>query len=78
MTRMKERVDSEAKFKIKDKGEKCLELSQTDTFSDPQTVKNQPAMQETWMGLIPGLERSPGEGNGTHSNILAWRDPGTE
>lgn len=49
MTRMKERVDSEAKFKIKDKREKCLELSQTDTSSDPQTVKNQPAMQETWV-----------------------------
>ena len=60
MTGMKERVDSEAKFKIKDKREKCLELSQTDTFSDPQTVKNRPAN----MGLIPGLERSPGEGNG--------------
>ena len=25
------------------------------------------------MGLIPGLGRSPGEGNGTHSSILAWR-----
>ena len=28
-------------------------------------------------GLIPGLGRSPGEGN-THSNILAWRIPWTE
>ena len=28
---------------------------------------------------IPGLGRSPGEGNGsTHSNILAWRIPCTE
>ena len=25
------------------------------------------------MGLIPGLGRSPGEGNGNHSSILAWR-----
>ena len=25
------------------------------------------------VGLIPGLGRSPGEGNGTHSSILAWR-----
>ena len=24
---------------------------------------------------IPGLGRSPGEGNGTHSGILAWRIP---
>ena len=29
-------------------------------------------------GLIPGSERSPGEGNGTHSSILAWRIPGKE
>ena len=28
-------------------------------------------------GLIPGLGRSPGEGNG-HSNILAWRITWTE
>ena len=25
------------------------------------------------LGSIPGLRRSPGEGNGTHSGILAWR-----
>ena len=30
------------------------------------------------MGLIPELERSPGEGNGNPSSILAWRIPGTE
>ena len=29
-------------------------------------------------GLIPGLERSPGEENATHSSILAWRIPWTE
>ena len=32
-----------------------------------QLVKNLPAVQETWvgdLGLIPGLGRSPGEGNG--------------
>ena len=27
---------------------------------------------------IPGLGRSPGGGNGNHSNILAWRIPWTE
>ena len=32
-----------------------------------QTVENPPAMQEAWvqsLGSIPGLGRSPGEGNG--------------
>ena len=29
------------------------------------------------LGLIPGLGRSPGEGNGTHSSILACRIPWT-
>ena len=29
------------------------------------------------LGLIPGLGRSPGEGN-VHSTILAWRIPWTE
>ena len=26
-------------------------------------------------GPIPGLERSPGEGNATHYSILAWEIP---
>ena len=30
------------------------------------------------MGLIPGLGRSPGEGNGYHSSILASEIPWTE
>ena len=30
------------------------------------------------LGLIPGSGKSPGEGNGNHSNILAWRIPWTE
>ena len=29
-------------------------------------------------GWIPGSGRSPGEGNGNHSSILAWRIPWTE
>ena len=29
-------------------------------------------------GLIPGSGRSPGEGNGNHSSILAWEIPWTE
>ena len=30
------------------------------------------------LASIPGSERSPGEGNATHSSILAWRIPWTE
>ena len=30
------------------------------------------------LGWIPGLGRSPREGHGTHSGILAWRIPWTE
>ena len=29
-------------------------------------------------GLIPGWGRSSGEGNATHSSILAWKIPWTE
>ena len=29
-------------------------------------------------GSIPGLGRSPGEGNGTQPSILAWKTPWTE
>ena len=40
-------------------------------------VKNQPAMQETWvqsLGWVDSLEDSMA----THSRILAWRTPWTE
>ena len=30
------------------------------------------------LGSIPGSGRSPGEGNGNHSTILAWKIPWTE
>ena len=30
------------------------------------------------LGSIPGLGRFPGEGNGYHSSILAWKIPWTE
>ena len=39
-----------------------------------QTVKNQPAMQETWV-LSLGQEDSLEKGMATHSSILAWRIP---
>ena len=31
-----------------------------------------------YLGLIPRSRRSPGEGNGTHSSILAWQIPWIE
>ena len=30
------------------------------------------------LGSIPALGRPPGEGNGTHSSVLAWKIPWTE
>ena len=45
-----------------------------------QMVKNLPAntrdTEDT--ASIPGLGRSPGGGNATHSSILAWEIPWTE
>ena len=40
-------------------------------------VKNPPASAGD-VTFIPGSGRAPREGNGTHSNIPAWRIPGTE
>ena len=42
-----------------------------------QTVKNLPAIQETWIGSL-GWEDPPEKEMATHSNILAWRISGTE
>ena len=39
-----------------------------------QTVKNLPAMWETWVRSL-GWEDSLEEGMATHSSILAWRIP---
>ena len=43
-------------------------------------VKNLPENEEDVkdMGLISGLGRAPGEGNATHSSVLAWRIPWIE
>ena len=40
-------------------------------------VKNQPAMQETWVQSL-GREDSLEKGMATHSSILAWEIPWTE
>ena len=42
-----------------------------------QTVKNLPAMQETWIQFL-GREDFLEKEMATHSNILAWRIPWTE
>ena len=46
-------------------------------FLVAQTVKNPPAMQETWVQSL-GLEYSLEKGMATHSSILAWRISWTE
>ena len=43
----------------------------------PQTVKNPPAMQETWVRSL-GWEDPLEEGLVAHFSILAWRIPWTE
>ena len=42
-----------------------------------QTVKNLPAMQETWVRSL-AQEDPLGKGMATHTSILAWRIPWTE
>ena len=42
-----------------------------------QTVKNLPAMRETWVQSL-GWEDPLEEGMATHSSILTWRIPWTE
>ena len=41
------------------------------------TVKNLPAMQETWVQSL-GQEDPLEKGMATHASILAWRIPWTE
>ena len=42
-----------------------------------QTIKNLPAMQETWIGSL-GQEDTLKKGMATPSSIFAWRIPWTE
>ena len=42
-----------------------------------QTVKNLPAMQETWVQTL-GREDLLEKGMATHSNVLAWSIPQTQ
>ena len=45
-------------------------------FLSGSTVKNQPAMMETWLGSL-GWGDPLEEGMATHSSILAWKIPRT-
>ena len=56
-----------------------LPLSLTYTWASPvaQTVKNLPAIQETWVQSL-GWENLLEKGLATHSSILAWTIPWTE
>ena len=49
-------------------------------FPRGAVVKNMPANAGGTgnMGSVPGSGKSPGEGNVTHSSILAWEIPWTE
>ena len=51
-------------------------------FPGSSVVKNPPAMQESQetgnAASIPGLGRSPEEGDGNPLDILVWRIPWTE
>ena len=47
-------------------------------FPDGPAVKNPRAKQETPAQPLPASGRPPGEGNGNHSSVLAWRIPWTE
>ena len=42
-----------------------------------QTIKNLPAVQETWVGSL-SQEDPLEKGMATHSSVLAWRIPWTE
>jgi len=46
------------------------------SFPIAQTVKNLPAMQETWVRSL-GQEGPLAKGMAIHSSILAWRIPWT-
>ena len=49
-------------------------------FPGGAVVKHPPANVEDAreVGSVPGLGRSPGVRNGTHSSILAWKIPRAE
>ena len=72
-------------LKVLDAGESKIKVladsvSGESLFSGGLAVKNPPpnAGDTGDVGLIPGLGRTSGEGNGTHSSMLAWEITGTD
>ena len=55
-----------------------MNLNEVEASLVAQHIKNSPAMEETEVGSIPGLGRSPREGNGYPLQYLAWRIPRIE
>ena len=58
-------------------GENCEEERWIRDFPDG-SVSKESACSAGDPALIPEQGRSPGEGNGKHSSILAWKIPWTE
>ena len=61
----------------------CRKTKQNDTGKKQNkkqnfTLSSKKCCNEGDLGSIPGLGRSPGEGNGYPLHILAWRIPWTE
>ena len=54
----------------------CISLVNNGASLVAQMVKNSPAMRETWVQSL-GWEDLLENGTSIHSNILAWRIPGT-
>ena len=52
----------------------CYPLQYSWAFLVAQSVKNPPAMRETWVRSL-GREDTLEKGKATHSSILTWRIP---
>ena len=56
----------------------CVRIFKTVEGFPGSSDGRESACNAGYLGLTPRSRRSPGEGNGTHSSILAWRIPWTE
>ena len=63
------------KFKYIDNADFKLQLPLFWASLVAQTVKNLPAMQETWVQSLGWQDPLEEEGMATHSSILSWRMP---
>ena len=55
-----------------------IDMAASDKGVPRSSVSKESACNEGDLDLIPGLGRSPGEGNGYRLQYLAWRIPRTE